>query len=92
MSDKSDLTIHTCNRCGQHKVGESPFEADRPIGFYIDLLKVTGAKYPHHAKTPGQVFFCTKECMIDGLQYGISGMIQETVPIGLTPQQLSPWR
>lgn len=91
MSDKSELTIYTCADCEQHKVGNSPFEADKPAGFYLDLQKITGEKYPHHYKTPAQVFFCTKECMINGLQFGISGLVEETVPIGLDPRRISIW-
>jgi len=89
VPDQSDLTIYTCGNCDERKVASSPFEADKPVGFWLGLLKITGEKYPHHYKTPGHVFFCTKECMIQGLQFGISGMVTETIPIGLSREQVS---
>ena len=92
MSETITLIVYTCDRCGVRKAADSVFEADKPVGFYLDLLKVTGEKYPRHFKTSEQVFFCTKECLIEGLQFGISGMVKETVPIGLAPRQRSPWR
>jgi hypothetical protein len=84
------ILVYTCERCGLRKEAASVFEADKPNGFYIDLLKVTGEKYPHHAKTPESVFYCTKECLIDGLQYGISHIVQDTVPIGMDPSKIAP--
>ncbi|MCI4659728.1 hypothetical protein [Cryobacterium zhongshanensis] len=90
MTVESGLTIYTCTYCQEHKVGNSPFEADKPVGFWIEVLKVTGERYPHHSKTPGPVFFCTKECMLDGLKYGISGMVEEIIPIGRSREQVSP--
>jgi hypothetical protein len=92
MSDQSAWHIYECDSCGDRKVADTPFEADKPIGFWIDLLKVTGEKYPHHAKTPAPVYFCSKECLLKGLQFGISRMTEDIVPIGLDPRQISPWR
>ena len=91
MTEKSQWVIYTCQRCEIRTVADSAFEADKPVGFYVDLRKVTGEKYRYHAKTPEAVFFCSKECMIDGLQYGISQMVESTMPIGIDPQLISPW-
>jgi hypothetical protein len=91
MTDRENWTVYVCYSCDKRIVADTAFTADKPVGFYLDLLKITGEKYPHHYKTPAPVFFCTKECMISGLQFGISHMVEETVPIGLDPRRISPW-
>jgi len=85
------IVIYTCGRCELRVVADSVFEADKPVGFFMDLRKITGEKYRHHAKTPEPVYFCTKECLIEGLQYGISHMVVPTMPIGMDPSMVSPW-
>jgi hypothetical protein len=92
MSDQSQWFIYVCDRCENRVVADSAFEADKPNGFFLDLRKVSGEKYRYHEKTPETVFFCTKECLIDGLQYGISHMVEKTIPIGIDARKLSPWR
>lgn len=84
--------IYTCARCGKREVGDSAFEAGKPVGFYLDLRKVTGETFRHHQRTPATVFFCTKECLLEGIQYGISAMVKPTTPIGMDARRSSPPR
>lgn len=90
ITDSADV-IYECNSCGSLKKAESAFQADKPNGFWIDLQKVTGERYRHHAKTPEPVFYCTKECLLRGMQFQISHIVQPTDPIGLDPHKKSPW-
>lgn len=82
--------IYTCSSCSNLEVAATVFEADKPNGFFLDLLKITGEKYRHHAKTPVPVYFCTKECLVEGIQFGISHMVKPTVPIGIDARKRSP--
>jgi hypothetical protein len=90
-AEPASPVIYKCGSCDKREVADTPFEADKPNGFYLDLRKVTGEKYRYHVKTPETVYFCTKECLIDGLKYGISHMTEETTPIGMDPRRVSPW-
>ena len=86
-----EMVIYTCEGCDQREIADTAFEADKPKGFYLQLQQVTGERYTHHAKTPAPVYFCSKECLVSGVQFGISRMVVATEPIGLDPSKKSPW-
>lgn len=87
----SSEVIYECESCGSLHKAATVFQADKPNGFWIDLRKITGEKYRHHYKTPEPVFYCTKECLINGMQFQISHIVQPTEPIGLDELKKSPW-
>lgn len=87
----SQAVIYECENCEHIVKADSPFEADKPNGFWIDVRKVTGDRYRYHEKTPEPVFYCTKECLVSAVQFSIGHIVQPTEPIGLAASQRSPW-
>lgn len=87
----SQKVVYTCEsgKCSWTEIADTAFEADKPNGFFIELRKITGSHYRHHSKTPAPVYFCSKECLLEGLQFGISHMVEPTVPIGIDPRKRS---
>lgn len=77
---KRTIIGYECVRCGEISGARSEFTADKPEGFYIQLRKITGGG--KHYATPAEVFACSKECLIEAIQYGIGGMVIPAPPIG----------
>jgi hypothetical protein len=72
--------MYECGQCSTRFVAPSPFEADKPNGYYLELLQVTGEKYIHHARTPAPVFYCTKRCLLGGIADDIPSIVTPTAP------------
>lgn len=73
--------IYEYGQCGTKFVVPSPFAPDKPNGYYLELLQVTGDRYTHHARTPAPVFYCTKRCLLGGIADDIPSIVVPTVPL-----------
>lgn len=46
---------------------------DMPEGYFLQLRRVTAAR--NHSRS-GLLFFCTKDCLLEGLRYQASALMQ----------------
>ncbi|QIG58283.1 hypothetical protein SEA_SKOG_131 [Gordonia phage Skog] len=75
------VTYYQCayGRCGKQIEVESPYRSDAPEGYYFSVRRVT--EYQNHTVTP-ELFCCSKECLVNFMQYGISNNAVPDTPIG----------
>lgn len=72
--------LYVCAHCGRRFLSDSAYEADKPNGYYLELRKVDGGKYSTHTKTLAPVFFCSDECLVDGVRNDLPSILRPTVP------------
>ncbi|QDF18556.1 hypothetical protein SEA_PUPPER_70 [Gordonia phage Pupper] len=74
------VTYYQCayGRCGKQVEVESPYRDDAPEGYYFSVRRVT--EYRNHSVVP-EVFVCSKECLINFMQYEISHYAVPDTPI-----------
>jgi hypothetical protein len=48
-----------------------------PEGYHIHIRRVTAA---HKHRVSGALFFCSKDCLLDGMRYDITHMTEEVDP------------
>lgn len=67
--EKVIVTRFVCDRCGANFETPSFDEKDMPPGYHVHLRRVTDAG--HHSVSDA-LFFCSKDCLLGGMQFGIS--------------------
>lgn len=50
----------------------------KPVGFYVTITRVTGIKNEY--KTPEELFFHSKTCLLVAMNYQLSSLTNEVVP------------
>ena len=71
---------YRCEGCDNLVPVATPFQADKPAGYFINLRRVTAAR--NHSITE-ELYLCTKDCMIEYMQHGISASTTPFRPIGV---------
>jgi len=74
------LVFYVCAYCGQKYLSNTGYESDKPNGYYIELREVVGGRYSHHRVTPEPMFYCSKECLLAGLQTGLDKILVPSTP------------
>jgi hypothetical protein len=73
---------YRCERCGASREAATPFDADKPDGYFIKVERVTNHQ---HARSK-EIFLCEKDCLLGFVRYGISGATTPWAPIGRVPE------
>lgn len=79
-STEQTPVMYECAHCGRRFVSNTAYEADKPNGYYLELRKVDGGKYTTHTKTVAPVFFCSDECLVEGMQHDLPSILAPTSP------------
>ena len=62
----------TCDNCSRDIKAKSHDPGDMPEGYHLHVRRVT-AHHNHYVSGP--LFFCTKDCLLNAMSYGISSLI-----------------
>jgi len=65
---------YECESCENIVEVPSHDVEDMPTGYHIFIRRVTKAK---HHRISGALFFCSKDCLIDGMQFRITHLTRE---------------
>lgn len=76
MSLRTDVIkfVYECDSCENEVSVGSMDPEDMPPGYHIFLRRVTRAK---HHRISDAMFFCTKDCLLDGMQFRITHLTRE---------------
>lgn len=66
--------IYECESCTRDVSVPSMDPEDMPTGYHVFLRRVTGAK---HHRISDALFFCSKECFLDGVQFRMTSLTRE---------------
>ena len=70
--------VYDCDQCSKSVPAKSAANADRPTGYYFHVRRVTEL-FKHHM-TDGELFFCSKPCAEQYVQYGMSRSYEPVMP------------
>lgn len=77
MALRTEVVQHAfeCDGCGTIVKAESHEPKDMPTGYHVHMRRVTAA---HKHKVSGPLFFCSKDCLVNAMQFQISHLTHDT--------------
>lgn len=79
-SDEPTPVMYVCEHCGKRFVSNTAYEADKPNGYYVDVRRVDGGTYSTHTRTSAPAFFCSHDCLVEGMRHDLPSILKPTTP------------
>lgn len=73
------ITGYKCGRCGSVVEAKSPWSDDYPEGYFLTIRRVTESQSHYLSDL---IYLCTKECLVEFAQFGVSAATQTWRPVG----------